>query len=57
MGMFVNDSSDHGEDCVLDELGGFHAEGLGWSPKGVFCGECSELSCVGCKMNDWLKEE
>jgi hypothetical protein len=31
-----------------DEIGGVHSEGLGWNPQGVFCGECSNMSCVGC---------
>lgn len=31
-----------------DEVGGVHDEGLGWNPQGVFCGECSNMTCKGC---------
>jgi hypothetical protein len=41
--------------CVKDELGGVHDEGLGWNPQGVFCGECSNMTCVGC-VNKGAKE-
>lgn len=32
-----------------DKIGGYHAEGVGYSPKGEFCGECGWSSCEGCK--------
>ena len=31
-----------------DEIGGYHCESIGWSPYGVFCGECTSISCKGC---------
>ena len=31
-----------------DEIGGIHDEGTGWNPYGVWCGECGNLTCVGC---------
>jgi len=55
MGMFVDDGSDSGEDCIVDDVGGTHDEGLGWNPQGYYCGECSKRSCAGCmweKMDD-----
>lgn len=35
-----------------DEFGGEHEEGLGWNPDGDFCGECSNITCVGCKSSN-----
>ena len=32
-----------------DLIGGVHSDGLGWSPSGVFCGECHSITCEGCK--------
>lgn len=36
------------DDGFLDEVGGYHEGGCGTGPDGVFCGECSSSSCVGC---------
>jgi len=33
---------------ITDDLGGVHSEGTGWNPNGVWCGECSSISCEGC---------
>lgn len=33
-----------------DNVGGLHEEGLGWSPDGNFCGECSRSSCEQCPV-------
>lgn len=38
-----------------DEVGGHHDCGCGWNPNGVFCGECSTLSCNGCVNQDATK--
>lgn len=38
--------------ALKDELGGVHDEGLGWSPNGKFCGECNNITCVGCPSAD-----
>lgn len=35
-----------------DEIGGYHSEGLGWNPQGVFCGECSSMTCIECSFRD-----
>lgn len=35
---------------MSDEIGSFHDEGLGWSPDGNFCGECSSTTCVACPV-------
>jgi hypothetical protein len=40
-----------------DSIGGIHDEGLGWSPDGTFCGECSHTTCEGCKANNELKKK
>lgn len=31
-----------------DEIGGTHSEGLGWTPYGIFCGECAKETCKSC---------
>ena len=35
-----------------DGVGGIHGEGVGYNPYGVFCGECSRLSCKSCVNKD-----
>jgi hypothetical protein len=37
---------------IIDDLGGEHDEGLGWNPDGIFCGECSNETCVGCPSSN-----
>lgn len=31
-----------------DDVRGFHHSGVGYSPKGTYCGECEKLSCRWC---------
>jgi hypothetical protein len=38
----------NGKSMSTDEVGGFHDDGIGWNPQGVFCGECVRTSCKGC---------
>ena len=33
---------------IVDELGGVHTDGIGFSPDGTFCGECTKASCKDC---------
>ena len=40
-----------------DEIGGIHDEGTGWNPYGVWCGECGNLTCVGCPSASKGKNE
>ena len=35
-------------DTIIDEIGGYHSEGIGFSPDGYFCGECNRITCVAC---------
>ena len=28
---------------------GTHEDGLGWNAKGLFCGECTAKTCLGCE--------
>lgn len=35
---------------IEDELGGLHTDGVGYAPDGRFCGECTNITCVGCKV-------
>lgn len=44
----VDDSQDE-EEYFTDEVGGRHGCGVGWNPQKVFCGECVEQTCAGCK--------
>lgn len=39
-----------GDGGYVDEVGGEHECGCGWSPSGKFCGECSSLSCGSCRL-------
>lgn len=39
-------------ELYYDEVGGFHDSGTGYSPNGIYCGECSRLSCRNCKYKD-----
>ena len=32
----------------VDEIGGYHDNGIGWNPNSVYCGECSRKTCKGC---------
>jgi hypothetical protein len=41
----------------LDSIGGYHSEGLGWNPHGLFCGECSSITCENCKWKDEFERE
>lgn len=38
----------HDPDCYTDDAGGHHDSGIGWNPHGVWCGECTRVSCKGC---------
>lgn len=31
-----------------DNVGGYHSNGVGTNPNGVFCGECAKESCEFC---------
>lgn len=33
---------------IIDDVGGIHSEGMGWSPDGTFCGECCDIDCSTC---------
>lgn len=35
-------------EAYYDEVGGYHECGIGWNPNGVWCGECTCLSCANC---------
>lgn len=41
------------EDCI----GGFHYDGIGINPNGVFCGECTKMSCEDCSNRHTIKKE
>lgn len=45
-----------GMNPTIDEIGGTHSEGLGWNPKGNFCGEYNEITCVNCPSNGMDKK-
>ena len=40
--------NNHEEIVYIDDVGGEHSEGLGWSPNSIFCGECSNIDCSTC---------
>ena len=39
------------DDMYYDEVGGLHDGGIGWNPKGVYCGECTMQSCKNCESS------
>lgn len=39
----------------FDEVGGHHDSGMGWAPDGRWCGECTQASCVNCKIWETIK--
>lgn len=44
------------ETGYYDEIGGYHDEAIGWNPNGVWCGECTNASCINCPSKD-IKED
>lgn len=36
------------ERYYIDDVGGVHDSGIGWTPNGDNCGECSNISCKVC---------
>ena len=45
------------EYTYIDSVSGEHSCGLGYAPNGEFCGECSNMSCDGCKVWEGMKNE
>ena len=43
-------------EAYYDEVGGYHDCAEGWNPNGVWCGECTNESCVNCPSKD-IKED
>lgn len=39
---------DDNDGSYYDEVGGFHSAAIGWNPNGVWCGECTRISCKNC---------
>lgn len=39
-----------------DKTEGFHDGGIGYNPHGIWCGECTKITCHGC-VNEHLTEE
>ena len=44
------------ETGYYDEVGGYHDCAEGWNPNGVWCGECTRISCANCPSKD-IKED
>lgn len=40
------------DEAYYDEVGGYHDCAEGWNPNGVWCGECTCLSCANCPSKD-----
>lgn len=39
-----------------DAVGGYHSEGIGFSPSGEWCGECCWESCEQCPFAKEIKD-
>ena len=35
-------------EMIIDEVGGVHDCAIGWNPNGLWCGECTKISCKNC---------
>lgn len=46
----IKDESYKDNDAIIDSIGGVHDEGVGWAPDGTYCGECSNTTCIDCKI-------
>jgi len=54
----VMDNPEEPEDeDIIDEVGGCHGGGIGFNPQGVWCGECTNVTCAGCVNQHVTKEE
>lgn len=42
---------------TVEPRDGIHEEGLGWNPNGVFCGECSNTTCISCPIKDTMPQK
>ena len=43
---------DDKDGSYYDEIGGFHSAAMGWNPNGVWCGECTHISCSNCSSRN-----
>lgn len=43
------------KEAYYDDVGGFHDCAEGWNPNGVWCGECTMLSCRDCSSRDLIE--
>ena len=41
----------YNEETYVDDVGGYHAPGDCYNPLGYFCGDCSKITCDGCKYS------
>ena len=44
----VEDKCEDYPEAYYDEVGGYHECAIGWNPNGVWCGECTRISCANC---------
>ena len=47
--LVFDENGDKFFELYKDEIGGSHSDGVGWTPYGIFCGECNLSTCKGCK--------
>ena len=43
-------------ESYYDAIGGYHSEGIGYSPLGEWCGECCWESCEQCPRAKEIKD-
>lgn len=46
--VFNDNEMEEQQEGFFDSVGGFHRDGIGYSPNGEWCGECSRNSCESC---------
>ena len=44
------------KETYMDDIGGIHSPCDCYNPYGYFCGDCSKLTCDGCKYNSLRPE-
>ena len=40
-----------------DEVGGFHASGVGYAPDSTYCGQCDTPICTHCRVWQWKQKK
>ena len=42
-------------EMIIDEVGGVHDYAIEWNPNGLWCGECTKISCKNCSSRTTVR--